>query len=73
MNLAETVFGGQLLLAIPIGILSAIKQYSIFDQIATLFAYLGNALPTFVSGLLAYHVSYAASLSTIAAKLVGVR
>ncbi len=40
-----------LLLAIPIGILSAIKQYSIFDQIATLFAYLGNALPTFVSGL----------------------
>jgi peptide/nickel transport system permease protein len=40
-----------LLIAIPIGILGAIKQYSIFDQIATLFAYLGNALPTFVSGL----------------------
>ena len=39
------------LLSIPIGILSAIKQYSIFDQIATIFAYLGNALPTFVSGL----------------------
>src|SRR5436305_2317795 len=40
-----------LLLAIPIGILSAIRQYSLFDQIATVFAYLGNALPTFVSGL----------------------
>jgi peptide/nickel transport system permease protein len=40
-----------LLLAIPIGILSAIKQYSAFDQVATVFAYLGNALPTFVSGL----------------------
>ena len=40
-----------LLLAIPIGILSAIKQYSAFDQVATIFAYLGNALPTFVSGL----------------------
>jgi peptide/nickel transport system permease protein len=40
-----------LLIAIPIGILSAIRQYSIFDQIATIFAYIGNALPTFVSGL----------------------
>jgi len=40
-----------LLLAIPIGILSAIRQYSAFDQVATVFAYLGNALPTFVSGL----------------------
>jgi len=40
-----------LIIAIPIGILSAIRQYSIFDQIATIFAYIGNALPTFVSGL----------------------
>ncbi len=40
-----------LLLAIPIGILSAVRQYSVFDQVATVFAYLGNALPTFVSGL----------------------
>jgi len=37
---------------VPIGILSAIKQYSAFDQIATFFAYLGNALPTFVIGIL---------------------
>jgi peptide/nickel transport system permease protein len=40
-----------LVLAIPIGLLSAIKQYSLFDQVATIFAYIGNALPTFVSGL----------------------
>ena len=41
-----------ILVAVPIGILSAIKQYSAFDQIATFFAYLGNALPTFVIGIL---------------------
>jgi peptide/nickel transport system permease protein len=41
-----------LLIAIPIGITAAIKQYSVFDQISTVFAYLGNALPTFVSGIL---------------------
>jgi peptide/nickel transport system permease protein len=46
-----TAFVLSLLIAIPIGILSAIKQYSVFDQIATIFAYIGNALPTFVSGL----------------------
>src|SRR6476661_914372 len=40
-----------LLLAIPIGILIAIRQSSVFDHVPTVFAYLGNALPTFVSGL----------------------
>lgn len=42
-----------LLIAIPIGILSAVKQYSIFDQIATTIAFFGFSLPTFFSGLLA--------------------
>jgi peptide/nickel transport system permease protein len=41
-----------LLLAIPIGILSAIKQYSIFDHIATTFAFIGFSVPTFFTGLL---------------------
>lgn len=41
-----------LLIAIPIGILSAVKQYSIFDQIATTIAFFGFSLPTFFSGLL---------------------
>ena len=41
-----------LLIAIPIGVLSAIKQYSIFDQLSTTFAFLGFSLPTFFTGLL---------------------
>lgn len=40
------------LIAIPIGILSAVKQYSIFDQIATTIAFFGFSIPTFFSGLL---------------------
>lgn len=41
------------LIAIPIGVLSAVKQYSIFDNVATLFAFFGFSLPTFFTGLLA--------------------
>jgi peptide/nickel transport system permease protein len=41
-----------LIIAIPIGILSAIKQYSIFDHIATTFAFMGFSVPTFFTGLL---------------------
>ena len=41
-----------LLIAIPIGVLSAIKQYSVFDQASTTFAFLGFSLPTFFTGLL---------------------
>ena len=40
------------LIAVPIGVLSAIKQYSFFDQSATTFAFLGFSLPTFFTGLL---------------------
>ncbi len=41
-----------LLVALPIGILSALKPYSVFDQIATTFAFVGFSLPTFFTGLL---------------------
>jgi peptide/nickel transport system permease protein len=41
-----------LILAIPIGILSAVKQYSWFDHIATTFAFMGFSVPTFFTGLL---------------------
>jgi peptide/nickel transport system permease protein len=41
-----------LLIALPVGILSAIKPYSFFDQVATTFAFIGNSLPTFFTGLL---------------------
>lgn len=40
-----------ILLAIPIGVLSAVKQYSLFDNIATTFAFIGFSVPTFFTGL----------------------
>src|SRR5499425_3038958 len=41
-----------LLVALPIGIYSATRPYSIFDQLATTFAFVGFSLPTFFTGLL---------------------
>ena len=41
-----------LLIALPVGILSAMKPYSFFDQVATTFAFVGYSLPTFFTGLL---------------------
>jgi len=40
------------LFAIPVGVLSAVKQYSVFDQVATTFAFIGFSLPTFFTGVL---------------------
>jgi len=40
------------LLAIPAGILAALKRYSFFDQFVTFFAYDGNSMPTFWLGLM---------------------
>jgi peptide/nickel transport system permease protein len=41
-----------LLVALPIGIYSAMRPYSVFDQIATTFAFIGFSLPTFFTGIL---------------------
>ncbi len=41
-----------LLVALPVGILAAIRPYSLFDQIANTFAFVGFSLPTFFTGLL---------------------
>ena len=41
-----------LLIAIPIGVYSATRPYSLFDQIATTGAFIGFSLPTFFTGLL---------------------
>ena len=41
-----------IVLAIPIGILSATKRYSVYDMFATAFAYTGFTLPTFLTGTL---------------------
>ncbi|HSF94413.1 MAG TPA: ABC transporter permease [Thermohalobaculum sp.] len=39
------------LIAIPIGVLSAYRQYSWFDQAGTLFSMIGFSVPTFFTGL----------------------
>jgi peptide/nickel transport system permease protein len=41
-----------LLIAIPVGVYAATRPYSIFDQIANTFAFIGFSLPTFFTGLL---------------------
>ena len=40
------------LLAVPIGMISAVKRYSLFDHAATTFAFIGFSVPTFFTGLL---------------------
>ncbi|MFL0250830.1 ABC transporter permease [Clostridium neuense] len=41
-----------IIIAIPIGVISATKQYSIFDNIFTVIALIGISLPSFFMGLL---------------------
>ena len=41
-----------LLIALPVGIFSAVRPYSLFDQVATTLAFIGFSLPTFFTGLL---------------------
>ncbi len=45
------------LLALPIGIYSAIKQYSITDYVVTLIGFLGLALPSFLFALIMMYLS----------------
>jgi len=47
-----------LVIAIPIGIYSAIKQYSLFDFLATTFSFAGQAIPEFWLGLLFILIFY---------------
>ena len=59
MNLFNTLILGAgaivfiWIVAIPIGIFSAVKQYSIGDYIATFFGFLGIGIPDFLIGLVA--------------------
>ena len=41
-----------LAIALPVGVLSATRPYSVFDQIANTLAFIGFSLPTFFTGLL---------------------
>ncbi len=48
-----------LITAIPIGIISAVKQYSFFDIGVTTFSFIGQAIPEFWLGLILILVFYA--------------
>jgi peptide/nickel transport system permease protein len=41
-----------LLIALPVGVYSATRPYSVFDQIANTLAFVGFSLPTFFTGIL---------------------
>ncbi len=47
-----------LLVAIPIGVLSAVRQYSAFDHIVTTLTFMGQSVPIFWLGLLLIMVFY---------------
>ena len=47
-----TAYGLALLIALPVGVMSAVRPYSLFDQITTTLAFVGYSLPTFFTGLL---------------------
>lgn len=47
------------ILAIPIGIISAVKQYSLFDIAVTTFSFAGQAIPEFWFGLILILIFYA--------------
>ena len=40
-----------ILVAVPVGVISAYKQYSWFDQLGTFFSLIGYSVPTFFTGL----------------------
>lgn len=53
LELVGTAFLISLGLAIPLGVLSAVRQYSLFDYIATLFSFIAYSIPVFWAGLMA--------------------
>ncbi len=50
--LMTTAFILQELIALPAGIIAAIRRYSFFDQFITFFSYVGYSMPTFWLGLM---------------------
>ncbi len=56
--LVGVAFALTLLLAIPIGVLSAVRQYSTFDHVVTVLTFMGQSIPIFWFGLLLILVFY---------------
>lgn len=53
MGVAEIV---TLVFAIPIGILAAVKQYSLTDKVISIFATIGYAIPSFILGIYVLYI-----------------
>ena len=58
--LVGTGFVFTLLVAIPIGVMSAVRQYSWFDHIVTTLTFMGQSIPIFWLGLMLILVFYVA-------------
>ncbi len=56
--LVLTAFVFTLLVAIPVGVLSAVRQYSPFDHTVTTLAFMGQSIPIFWLGLMLILVFY---------------
>jgi len=46
------------IIAIPIGVYSAVRQYSVGDMLATIFGFIGLAIPNFLFALVLMYVSF---------------
>jgi peptide/nickel transport system permease protein len=52
LYLSLIAFALALVIAIPFGVISAVRQYSIFDHIVTTIAFMGQSIPIFWFGLI---------------------
>ena len=52
IQLSAIAFILALVIAIPFGVISAVRQYSIFDHVVTTIAFMGQAIPIFWFGLI---------------------
>jgi peptide/nickel transport system permease protein len=57
-TLVLTAFVFTLLIAVPIGVMSAVRQYSPFDHAVTALAFMGQSIPIFWLGLMLILVFY---------------
>ncbi len=51
LQIAAAAFAFAVVIALPVGILSAVRPNSLFDNVAMLFALVGQAVPTFFLGI----------------------
>jgi peptide/nickel transport system permease protein len=56
--LMGVAWGVTLLIAIPVGILSAVRQYSKFDHLVTTLTFIGQSIPIFWFGLILLLIFY---------------